>query len=272
MLGKLIKHEFSATARYFLPLYAFIIVLTPLFSLVMKFSDMMNDKTEDSLFMPSLMIGMSVAGYVLLMIGIFAGTFILIVLRFYRTIATSEAYLTFTLPVKSWQIMFSKTLAAFVWQIVTGILAIGSIFTMTFIAGLWEPSDALEVMSDLLDALPMLDFENILTLLILLFSLLMGILAGIGRIYFSISLGQIFPEHRILFSIGFYFAMYIALQIISVFISLPITFTAAEIESAADSHMFFNVTYLVSGIENALISAVCFIGSAVIIKKHLNVK
>ena len=36
MLKKLIKHEFIAMARYFLPLYLFAIILTPVFSLIFR--------------------------------------------------------------------------------------------------------------------------------------------------------------------------------------------------------------------------------------------
>lgn len=271
MLGKFLKHEFKATARYFLVLYVFIIILTPLFSLAMRFADDLG--TNYNGFLPALMVGVGVTGYVVMMIGIFAATFVLVVLRFYKTTATSEAYLTFTLPVKPWHIVFSKMLTAFVWELATGALAILSIFCMMFISGVVTPAQVGNGISEyLLPFLNELGFESKLLIVIVIFSMIMGILSGIGRIYFAISLGQLFQEHRIMFSIGFYFLMYIVIQFLSTLIQLPFLFILSPDEASDPSSLYYSMIYLTSGIEGAILAFLCFFGSAMIYKKHLNVK
>ena len=45
MLGKLIKHEFKDTMRLFLPMFGFIAVLTPIFSLMMSLGNNYDEET-----------------------------------------------------------------------------------------------------------------------------------------------------------------------------------------------------------------------------------
>ena len=50
MLKKLIKHEFKDTMRLFIPMFGFIVVLTPIFSLMMSLgSQPYNENTADAL-------------------------------------------------------------------------------------------------------------------------------------------------------------------------------------------------------------------------------
>ena len=91
MLGKLLKQEFGATARYFIPLYGIILVLTPLFALMMRMMQQL-DMDSAGLNVLSGMAVFGILGYSFLIIAIFIATLILIVIRFYKTTATSEAY------------------------------------------------------------------------------------------------------------------------------------------------------------------------------------
>ncbi len=51
MLKKLIKHEFKDTMRLFIPMFGFIVVLTPIFSLMMSLgSQPYDENTADALF------------------------------------------------------------------------------------------------------------------------------------------------------------------------------------------------------------------------------
>lgn len=275
MLGKLIKHEFKATGRFFLPMYVFIIILTPIFSLSIR---MLNDSDSVDTYsvgsaMSTLLGFGGISGFVIMMMGIFMATFILIVLRFYRTTATSEAYLTFTLPVNAWEIVFSKTLCGFIWEICTGILAGAAILCMTFISGLWSVQDFLKSMSDFLSNFQTffgLDPSDILSLVLILIAGLLGVLASLGKIFLSISLGQLFNNHRILISIGFYLAVYVALRFVGSMTSLPLLMI--ESDSMDTSNYYLNILYSITAVQNLIIAVVCFIITTIILKKHLNVR
>ena len=95
MLKKLIKHEFKDTMRLFIPMFGFIVVLTPIFSLMMSLgSQPYDENTADAL---SLVFGSGIIGYCLLLFGLLIVTQVLIAIRFYKTMTSQEAYLTFTL-------------------------------------------------------------------------------------------------------------------------------------------------------------------------------
>ena len=83
MLKKLIKHEFKDTMRLFIPMFGFIVVLTPIFSLMMSLgSQPYNENTADAL---SLVFGSGIIGYCLLLFGLLIVTQVLIAIRFYKT-------------------------------------------------------------------------------------------------------------------------------------------------------------------------------------------
>ncbi len=278
MLGKLIKHEFYATGRYFLPLYAFIVVLTPLFSLAIR---LMRDNPEEYLSRSSVGLSLTqgilgatgVGGFIFMMLSIFIATFILVILRFYRTTATSEAYLTFTLPVKPWQILFSKTLSAFAWEIGSGIMALFAVIAMVCIAGFTSPSEIVNAMNTMCQSLFEYGFDSIGTMIILLFTMIFGILANIGTIYLAIMLGQLFPKNRVLISIGMYMAISVGLQFVTSIVTLPVIFgMSALAEEASSGTTFINLTYLLTCIMDIVIAAASLIVSGFIMKKKLNVQ
>lgn len=270
MLGKLFKHEFIATGRYFLPLYIFVIILTPIFSLIMRISDFTE---KESTLGYSMMYGFSVAGFIIMMIAIFIGTTILIILRYYKTTATSEAYLTFTLPVKTYQIVLAKTLTAYIWEIASGIIAFMSIFSMMLITGVLKISD-IQSMIDLItiNFTFFTDYLNVGSLLLIIMSILLSGLQGILQIYFSISVGQLFRNHRVLISIAAYFALYTILQVVGSVFMLPMLFAdTTALSDSALTRFSMNYSFIFSCIESIVIIALCFFGTSYINKKHLNV-
>lgn len=268
MLGKLLKQEFGATARYFIPLYGLILVLTPLFALTFR---MMSDLDIDSagLSVIASMTVFGILGYAFLIVAIFIATLILIVIRFYKTTATSEAYLTFTLPVKTYQIVLSKTLAAMVWEILAGIIAIFSVIVMFCVSGFVTFNEMMDGLRSLLDGLFIyMDSNDLLTASLILISILTGTVASIMKVYCAISLGQLFRNHRILISIGFYFAIYFSLQMISMFLSVG---GIILVQGDSLSQSYYNFTYTLSILENIAVSVAGFWVTIFIMKKHLNV-
>lgn len=268
MLGKLLKQEFGATARYFIPLYGIILVLTPLLGLMTR---LMLDTDTWSVAGTSFLAGFAVFGifgFSFLVIAVFISTLILIVIRFYKTTATSEAYLTFTLPVKTWQIVSSKTIAAVVWEILAAIITVISLIVVFLISGFVEVSDLVSGIEELFDGLlHNMDGNEMLTLFLFLLSAFTGVVASIMKVYTSIAIGQLFRNHRVLISIGMYFAIYFALQFVSIFISIATLLAASD--TFIDS--YYNISYTISILQNTAVSVAGFWVTTWIMKKHLNV-
>lgn len=111
MLGKLLKYELKSTCRTFFLIFIVILLAT----LMPMFGEVIKNET------------ISIFGYSILMIMIFPIIIIysvVVINRYQNNLYGEEGYLTFTLPVKSWQIILSKLLAATIWAVATAIVGI----------------------------------------------------------------------------------------------------------------------------------------------------
>lgn len=98
------KYELRSTARYFLPIYAAIIVFSMLIG-IRGIND--NYMYALNMILP-MALGLSFMGLGVL-------TLIMVVKRFDSNLLGDEGYLMFTLPVKSSSIIFSKLLTSLIW-------------------------------------------------------------------------------------------------------------------------------------------------------------
>ena len=99
MLRKLIRYEFLATGRIFLPLYgAFVLI-----SLIMRGAMQIQNiwRIEENSFMNLLMV-IPMLLYVGMFVATVVGTILIAISRFYKNLLSEEGYLTFTLPAKVW--------------------------------------------------------------------------------------------------------------------------------------------------------------------------
>lgn len=272
MLKKLIKHEFIAMARYFLPLYLFAVILTPVFSLIFRLG-----LDENAGPVTGIMSGLGITGFIFTMVALFIASSIFIVIRFYRTTATSEAYLTFTLPAKPGQILCSKLLVASIWQLASFVVALIAILGMLLISGIFTPAQMSHGISMLFNYIfhhnSVSSGTIVLTILSYLLIMLVGIPSGILLYYCSIMLGQLFNEHRVIASFGIYIAISTVMQIVSFIATIPISllFDLGN-GSSANALAYMNATmFLATGL-NVVIGAGCYIATVMIMKKKLNVR
>lgn len=129
MLRKLIRYEFLATGRIFLPLYgAFVLI-----SLIMRGAIQIQNiwRIEENSFMNLLMV-IPMLLYVGMFVATVVGTILIAISRFYKNLLSEEGYLTFTLPAKVWQLVVSKLIPAMVWSIASGLVCIVSIFILGY--------------------------------------------------------------------------------------------------------------------------------------------
>lgn len=267
MLGKLIKSEFKATARMFLPIYALVAVLTPLLALL----TVLFGFRENSAL--SLITGLSMMGYVMLLIGAGVASFVLIITRFYQTMAKEHAYMTFMLPVKTSSLIFSKLLTAFIWQVISVIIIVISIAGFTMAHGLWGFDDLtklFDLIKQLFNFAGEYQSKFLLTLGLWVGLMIVGTISGILQIYTSIALGQCVQKHRVLASFGFYFAIYLVMQIISSIAIMPYMFkvSATGMEVINYQVGIFSISLAVS----ALFSIIFFVLTNMMFKKHLNLE
>lgn len=260
MLKKLIKHEFKDTMRLFIPMFGFIVVLTPIFSLMMSLgSQPYDEKTADAL---SLIFGSGIIGYCLLLFGLLIVTQVLIAIRFYKTMTSQEAYLTFTLPAKTGQILFAKWLVSFVWYILACTIALISMFIVILIATPITMSDIIHGIGFVLQTINLSDFSalvlfGIFILISLSFSILM--------MYLSIMIGQLVQTHRVALSIGAFLGLSQGLQIVISLLAIPFVLIFPAIDSIHIVLLLFCLLYGALGV-------IFYLVTYLITAKKLNIK
>lgn len=211
MLAKLIKYEFRATARIFLPFYLVLIV----FAFINRFFSMEtmvrleSTMVEFQISSPAgLMYVLLRVAYFALIVAILVTTLLVMIQRFYKNLLGDEGYLMFTLPVSPWHHIVSKLTAAVVWTLTSCLVTLLSIVILAARAGFWNTF--LETMGAIRDAI------GISGLIVYPGTALVGLLSGMLMLYAAMALGHLYSRHRILASFGWYCALYIALSALSI--------------------------------------------------------
>lgn len=269
MLGKLLKHEFKITGRMFLPLFAIVAVMTPLLALMSK---LFNIDSNSPLAMVS---ALSMLGYVLLLVAAGVASFVLVIMRFYRSMTKESAYLTFMLPVNTSQLVLSKLIVAFVWQVLSVVIIGLSIAGFTLAHGVWRIEQLQHLWTTIkqLLELPAVDSSQIILLLVLtLLTMIVSAITGTLEIYASVALGQTAKSHRVLASFGCYLALYTVIQMLSGIIVLPFMFMENANQTInASLSMQSGIMGISLGL-NVVLGIVFFIMTSKLFKNRLNLE
>lgn len=267
MLSKLMKYELKATGRVFLPLYLALLV----FALINRF--MMGVSASQQWEAP---VVISMAIYVIIMVGMFVMTLIMTIQRFYKNLLSEEGYLMFTLPVKPWQHIICKMLISMFWIVLSFIIAMLSILTIAYRGGDWARmmQDAGPFLQEVIDFLGATLYVYSVEALIGIF---LSLASAILILYASIAIGHLFTQHRILAS----FAAFIGLNTLTQIITTAITalggydyfdtfeVNAANFHSVQAELQTFILIFLVL---SALVSVAYFAIANWILGKRLNLE
>lgn len=206
MLKKLVKHEYKATARFFLPTYGGFALLLLVQRLSLLWASTMR---HDQSFLGQLArIVMNLFSFasVLALIALLLCPMIYGITRFYKNMLSDEGYLSFTLPVTVGQHLISKLLVMLSWQILTFFVAAGC-GVLYFLSV--HPQDVQEMFSDLGFVFQtILDVKGwgVLVVVLLVLAVLSQITENIMRLYNAMSIGQYSSSHKLLASVAVYIA------------------------------------------------------------------
>lgn len=279
MLGKLFKHDMRQISKIMLPFMILVFGTTILGTAALKFAGEIYYYFEDNIIRNLLgsslylIFGFSVAALFAYMVL----DIILAVSRYYKNFFSDEGYLTFTLPVKSSTLIFSKLWATFSWSIISAVVAIACILIyLTF--GAAPVGKAINVvfwqwLKDVLVSLIRFfsDF-NVSEAFIVVEAVALGLVSaiqGILALFLPITIGSIIAQkHKILASIGFYFLIHIAVSIVTTIVTTFIL--AVNLHDSAD---FFIHIYFISRIfVYATVMVTEFLITNYLIKKKLNLQ
>lgn len=216
MLSKLLRHEFRATGRIMLPVYALLLVscggCTLFGSLLGRYPESTVLSVVQTVF--ATLFGVTTFGMLLL-------TLVLMVYRFYKNLMTDEGYLMFTLPVSRSQLIWSKLLVALVWSVLSTVLAALAWMAEISVVG---RENVFSLIAQGLRSLRQHLSGNLTGCAAALVVLcLVSCLVSFLKFYAAISLGHSFSNHKVLLSVVFYIGFGIVTQTIgSIFASVGI--------------------------------------------------
>ena len=200
MLRKLMRYEFKATGRVFLPLLAALLIL----SLVNKLLSYLPVDAPQ-------VIGTVVS--VILMVGIMVLTFIITLQRFRNNLLSSEGYLMMTLPVKTDSLILSKMFVAAIWSVASALVVIISIMIMA--VSEFNFSDIIEFFRNIGGLIRISPAATVAYTIEAIIGIALSLFAGILLLYACMSLSMLVNKRRGLFTFGAFIVITTAIQVVS---------------------------------------------------------
>lgn len=274
MLRKLLKHEFRATARVMLPLYLLTVVLalgTRLMDLWTHNLSLGNQVLER---FTAFLTGLMGIGFVLSMMAVFVVAGVLMILRFRSNLLADEGYVMFTLPVSSHQLVWSKLIVSTVWFL--GAVIIDSIAMVTLLADMSAFRGLAEFFQTMMQELDSYLLSNGIAIVVeLLVLAVVCCLALCLSFYAPLAIGHSFAQHKMLLSVVFFFAIQVAVQVVSsflFFLGIPVLNQLSWIVTPAHAMEFFHVFMWGSVLLCAVYCAVLYCLTMRMLNRHLNLE
>ena len=290
MLGKLIKHDFRALSRTLFPLQIGILsgglVATLLTVLTIRLNNASAAAHSGSSMLHGMVMVISVTMSVLIGIAIAASAFVtllLICMHFYKSFLSDEGYLTFTLPVSTSNLLWSKLFTGIFWVLINAVVLTVTILIFavfgTSSAGIANISVLQAIQSFFTQVLPEIA-QYVSIPHVIVECVVIGLLAlssQLLEIYFAIIVGgQIAKKHRILAAIGMYLLINMGVGIISSVYTSLIAFGEGAwtltLDTAKETGTFFLSVFGWYGVLFAGLSVLFFLVSRSILKKNLNLQ
>lgn len=267
MLGKLIKYDLKALNRFMFIIHAFLLAAAILGRIFLTGRlDFRSQELNLTLLLTSYML------YLLVIVAASLGTYMVIAVRFYKSIFSDEGYLTNTLPVTRSSILLSKMISGGLWTVLDVCLIALSTYILLSTTFLKEM-----LITHQTDIIQELNFSNITELThciyIIVFIFIISALSALPIIYASIILGQLFENHKILGSVVVYFALTTLISLLST-ILMGVTGLLKDAMTMANTSINFREylmqLFTICTILTVSFAVVSYIVSHIVFNKKLN--
>jgi hypothetical protein len=262
MLRKLMKYEFKATARYFIPLIIALLAV----AVVNRFC-FAYDKNLD--WLPT---NLAIVLYVGIIIAICVLALIITIKRFYNSLLTDEGYLMMTLPASVDSHIWSKTITAGFWVIVSTLITGCSVLVMISSGDFWHSlyTSTVQIYQT---AVSVIGFHFWIFIGLWFLVLLFNLASQLMTIYMCISIGHQIPKHQLLGGIGAYLVVMIIVQtLMTVFVyfgdSINIQSWFEQLQNVPAAY-FVTLAFLLI---NVVMLAVTYLVTRYLLKNRLNLE
>ena len=224
MLKKSINHEFRATARVMLPVYAAILSL----SVVAHFTLYVLNSSHDYGTFLRIISGLTTGLFFACVAASGIGVIALTVMRFYRSFLSDEGYLTMTLPVSTHKLISAKLLASVVWYTLSAVVIVAALLIALLDSGDWGGffKGTANFLQAAWEVLPTLESGMVAGLIVCGIELFVCLILGAALtsllVYAAMAVGHSLNRHKKLMSVVLSFVFYHATQIAAVFSAINI--------------------------------------------------
>ncbi|MGI6108422.1 MAG: hypothetical protein ACOYB8_01070 [Eubacteriaceae bacterium] len=222
-----------------------------------------------------------IVGDVIIAFALGVMTIVACVERFIKSCYGSEGYLTFTLPVQTWQVLLSKVISAALWCAATALVILLCI-ALAVPVNSWDAVDLPGLFSAIGEAIKYIGSGSMfLSILNVLVAAIISGCSTILMIDLAISIGQLFTQHKV--AAGFV-SFFIIQAVISTLTGLlfagttSIAYDGGLLNYVGESSdvsvivSFFNGFIGLQWVWMLIISAAMFFGTTYIMKNHLNLE
>ena len=226
MFWNLVRYEFKNVNKWYLALYAAVLILSALIGIQAQSLIKLPEKNLSVLlvFLATVFGG--------LMITLAISTIFLIIKRFKGSVYDRQGYLTLTLPVSEHHIITAKLVGAFIWSVIsTAVLALSAFIVLTLTAPDWFATS---------DLIPFIE-THLPQLSLMGVSFLLNTISGILCIYLAISIGQLFNEYRTALAIVAYIGIQIVIGFVEVFFNTSANFYVNSLAGFNDNSIWEQV-------------------------------
>ena len=255
MFWNLVRYEFKNVNKWYLALYAAVLVLSVLIGMQVHYYNYVSFKNSQPVLLFFLAL---VFGGLMITLGI--STIFLIIKRFKGSVYDRQGYLTLTLPVSEHHIITAKLVGAFIWSILSStVLVLSAFIIVTITVPEWISNS--ELIPLVGTFLPQLSLMGV--------SFLLNTISGILCIYLAISIGQLFNEYRTALAVAAYIGIQIVIGFIEVFFN---TSTNFYINSLAGFNDNFYMGASVGIVEELIFIAIFYLGTYYILRNKVNLQ
>lgn len=232
MLKKLLKYDLKAINKYFLPMSIFFLIYSIIGTLVFQLDHIGSYNN-----LHNFVVVLVIAAFVIMSIVYSVIAQGIVIVNFFKSMATDTGYLTHTLPVKKRTLIISKTIASMITLIICGIVML---LSLTIFLDLPQNFSALypdiaDYVNQIIDIVG--TGVTIMTVITFLLLLAASLLQSISMFFVSIAFGQLINRHKVIGSFVSYFVLTFLLQIISTIMPLFMNSPDVAINTLEDLNM-----------------------------------
>lgn len=255
MFWNLVRYEFKNVNKWYLALYAAVLVLSTLIGIQAQTYNNLPVKESQ----PTMLLFLAlVFGGLMITLGI--STLFLIIKRFKGSVYDRQGYLTLTLPVSEHHIITTKLIGAFIWSLIsTAVLALSAVIIVTITASEWITLSY--VITFVETHLPQIFLTGI--------SFLLNTISSILCIYLAISIGQLFNEYRTALAVAAYIGIQIVIGFIELFFNTSTNFYVSSFAGFIDN---FYMGASISIVEELIFIAIFYLGTYYILRNKVNLQ